>query len=125
MLSDARMTSTLPVVDMDRARRFYEVTLGLPYGGSSPEGAVRFACSGGTLELYPRSTPTHADHTSLSFEVRDIRRTVDALSERGVRFEDYDLGEIRTEDKIATLGNHKAAWFKDPEGNILCLHQTI
>jgi hypothetical protein len=42
-----------------------------------------------------------------------------------VRFEEYDAGPIRTENKVATLGNHKAAWFKDTEGNFLCLHQTI
>lgn len=123
MLTDARMSTTLPVVDMDRARWFYEQTLGLTCEGRTAEGVLRFACNGGTLELYPRDAPPRADHTSVTFEVADVRRMVDALTERGVRFRDYDLGEIRTEDKVATLGTHKAAWFEDPDGNVLCLHQ--
>jgi hypothetical protein len=40
-------------------------------------------------------------------------------------FEDYDLPGLKTERHIATMGNEKAAWFKDPEGNILCLHQGM
>jgi hypothetical protein len=40
-------------------------------------------------------------------------------SGRGVRFEEYDLGEIKTVDGLATFGPYKTAWMKDPDGNIL------
>ena len=45
------------------------------------------------------------------------------LRGRGVRFEDYDMPGLKTTDGVATLEGERAAWFRDPEGNILCLHQ--
>ncbi len=42
-----------------------------------------------------------------------------------VRFEDYDYPGLKTVNKVCVLGSEKAAWFKDPEGNILCIHQPL
>jgi hypothetical protein len=39
------------------------------------------------------------------------------LRERGVTFEQYDLGDVRMVDGLADFGMAKAAWFKDSEGN--------
>ena len=47
------------------------------------------------------------------------------LESRGVTFEDYDMPGIKTVDHIAEMGEDKAAWFTDPDGNILCLHQHM
>ena len=39
------------------------------------------------------------------------------LRERGVVFEQYDLGDVQMVDGLADFGVAKAAWFKDSEGN--------
>jgi hypothetical protein len=47
---------------------------------------------------------------------------VDQLRNRGVRFEEYDLPEVKTEDGVSTTGELREAWFRDPDGNILRIH---
>lgn len=123
MLDDAQAISMLPVVDMARARAFYEQVLGLGRADVRPNGEARFQAGGARFALYPRKTPTRADHTALSFEVSSLSSEMKALREKGVRFEDYDLPGLRTENGVCVLGAERAAWFKDPEGNILCLHE--
>lgn len=123
MLTNSKVTAMLPVVDMARARAFYEQTLGLPPPRVQPSGEARYQAGGLSFALYPRATPTRADHTALSFEVLDIASEMNALRSRGVRFEDYDLPGLKTHDGVCVLGGERAAWFRDPEGNILCIHQ--
>jgi hypothetical protein len=78
---------------------------------------------GGTLlEVYERPTAGEAQHTLASWEVGDLRAAVDQLRNRGVRFEEYDLPEVKTEDGISTTGDLQEAWFRDPDGNILRIH---
>jgi len=111
-------------VDLERACRFYRETLGLREARNTAEGGVLFQAGDGTdLEVVRRDAPTKAEHTAITFEVSDVEREINDLERRGVRFEDYDLPGLRTERHIATMGSEKAAWFKDPEGNILCIHQ--
>ncbi len=125
MLTTAPVTTILPVVDADRAREFYEQTLGLHYVGKSGDGKHLFSIASGTLALLPKPEGTKAEHTAMSFEVRDTATAVDELTRRGVVFEDYDYPGLKTVNKICVLGSEKAAWFKDTEGNILCVHQVI
>jgi hypothetical protein len=54
-----------------------------------------------------------------------VRAAVDQLRSRGVRFEDYDLPQVKTEDGIATAGDYQKAWFRDPDGNILRIHSQM
>jgi catechol 2,3-dioxygenase-like lactoylglutathione lyase family enzyme len=123
MLNQSKATAMLPVVDMGRARAFYETTLGLPVRRVRPSGEARYDVSGLSFALYPRATPTRADHTALSFEVQDISGEMQTLRSRGVRFEEYDLPGLKTTDGVCVLGRERAAWFRDPEGNILCIHR--
>jgi len=125
MLTNAPVTTMLPVVDLDRARRFYEDRLGLRPLGSAPDGKFMYACGGATLALFPKSEGTKAEHTAMSFEVDDIVSEIAELESRGVVFEDYDLPGLKTEAHVCVLGSEKAAWFKDTEGNYLCLHQSL
>ncbi|MDQ4019867.1 MAG: hypothetical protein M3188_08595 [Actinomycetota bacterium] len=60
-------------------------------------------------------------HTVAAFRVDNIDLAVASLRERGVVFEEYDLPEVRTVGGIATLGDVRAAWCKDPDGNILAI----
>ena len=124
MLTSAPVTTILPVVDADRARDFYDKALGLAYAGVSGDGKHLFAISSGTLALLKKPEPTKAEHTALSFEVSNVADAVKELTDRGVVFEDYDLPGLKTVEKVCILGSEKAAWFKDTEGNILCIHET-
>jgi catechol 2,3-dioxygenase-like lactoylglutathione lyase family enzyme len=127
MLTDARVTAIVPTTDLERARRFYGQTLGLAdTGASMPGPEAVYRCGGGTmLEVYERPTAGEADHTLASWEVDDVRAAVDELRSNGVQFEEYDLPEIKTEDGVATAGDFQAAWFRDPDGNILCVHSAM
>lgn len=124
MLGTAPVTTILPVVEADRARDFYDRVLGLTYAGKSGDGKHLFTIASGTLALLQKPEPPRGEHTAMSFEVKDIGRAVSELSTRGVVFEDYDLPGLKTVDKVCILGSEKAAWFKDTEGNILCVHEV-
>ena len=77
------------------------------------------------IALFPREEGTKATHTALSFRVADIGAAIRRLEARGVVFADYDLPGLKTVDHVCVLGSEKAAWFSDPEGNILCLHEDL
>lgn len=127
----APLTCMLPVRDLERARRFYVEQLGLQPAGLKPDGkfVLRAGGAGGAggveLALFPKPEGTKAEHTAVSFRVPDIAAAVAALQARGVQFADYDLPGLKTVDHVCVLGSEKAAWFQDPEGNILCLHEDI
>ena len=125
MLSDATVTTMLPVKDLDRARRFYEACLGLKPGGFKPDGKFVYAVGGSTLALFPKPEGTKADHTAISFRVADIGAAIKQLQSAGVVFEDYDFPGLKTVDHVCVLGAEKAAWFMDTEGNCLCIHEDI
>ena len=125
MLNSNQVTTMLPVKDMARARRFYEESLGLKPLGLKADGKFIYRCGGTELALFPRPDGTKAEHTAISFKVADIGKEIRELEARGVKFADYDLPGFKTVDHVCVLGSEKAAWFQDPEGNILCLHEDL
>ena len=127
MLGNSKAVATLPVVDLARARKFYEGKLGLKLlqaNTSVPQYQdAMYEAGGGTrVYLYQRGT-TKADHTVLAFEVKNIEQMVRDMKAKGVIFEEYDMPGLKTIGSIATVPNGKSAWFKDTEGNILALAQ--
>jgi predicted enzyme related to lactoylglutathione lyase len=126
MLTRTMITTMLPVTDVDRATRFYTETLGLHERATSVDGGrILDAGNGDAIGLMPAEAGAQSKHTVLSFEVSDLASEIRDLEGRGVRFEDYDLPGLKTVDHIAEMGNEKAAWFCDTEGNILCLHEVL
>ena len=125
MLSNAPVTTMLPVKDLNRARAFYEGKLGLKPVGLRPDGKFTYDCGGATLALIPKEGGTKADYTAVSFRVPDIAASIAELERAGVRFEDYDFPGLKTVGHVCVLGAEKAAWFLDTEGNILCLHEDL
>ncbi len=125
MLGDARIAPTLPVTNLERARRFYGETLGLRLSEEMPDGLMFASSSGGRLLVYQRSAPTKADNTACAFDVDDLDAVMRSLRQRGVTFEEYDLPGLKTVNGVATMGNRKGAWFKDPDGNILSVGQNL
>ena len=123
MLGSSQVFSTMPAVDIQRAVDFYTRVLGLKYVQipDAEDGAMFEAGSGTSIFLYEREA-TKAEHTAATFSVDDIESIVEGLAGRGVIFEQYDLGEIKTDQRgIAVMGDTKAAWFKDSEGNIIAV----
>jgi catechol 2,3-dioxygenase-like lactoylglutathione lyase family enzyme len=124
-LATSTVAMMLPVTDPDRAKTFYTEKLGLDYTGTNEEGSATYALAGGaTLVLLSRPDSTPSESTAMSFEVADVSGEVSELAQRGIQFEDYDVPGLTTIDHIATVGKDKAAWFKDPDGNVLCVHET-
>lgn len=121
MLAESRIGANVPVSDLDEAIAFYEGKLGLTLlelGEEQPY--ARFSGAGQTkLGVYKSATAGQARHTLASFVVDNVRAVVDALRGNGVVFEEYDLPGMKTEDGVATIGDTRAAWLKDPDGNIL------
>jgi catechol 2,3-dioxygenase-like lactoylglutathione lyase family enzyme len=125
MIAKTQVTCMLPVKDLARARRFYESSLQLEPVGLKEDGKFVYRCGGTEIALFPKPEGTKAEHTALSFAVADIRAEIAELKRRGVTFEEYDLPDFKTVEHVCVLGSEKAAWFRDPEGNILCLHEDI
>jgi catechol 2,3-dioxygenase-like lactoylglutathione lyase family enzyme len=119
MLRDALAVTTVAVSDLDRAKAFYGDTLGLIV---LEEGAfaVRYGTRRGSQLSVRRGHP-NVDQTVAHFEIDDIESAVRELSERGVRFEEYE--SPKTVNFIATIGAARGAWFKDPDGTVLGLRQ--
>lgn len=126
MLSAAPITTILPVIDLQRARDFYERKLGFGAATAKPDGKLVYTCAGGArLALFPKEGGTKAEHTAVSFAVADIAAAIAALEKSGVVFEDYDFPGLKTVGHVCVLGSEKAAWFKDSEGNCLCIHEDL
>ena len=122
-LATSAVSALLPVSDTDRAKGFYD-KLDLPYLGTNDEGSLMYQLSGGAmLMLLPREAGTQNPSTALTWEVSDVRAEIAGLEGRGVVFEDYDMPGLKTVDHIAEQAGTKAAWFLDPDGNVLCLHE--
>ena len=121
MLAQSRIGANVPVSDVDEAIAYYEGKLGLTLLERGEERPyARFSGAGQTkLGVYKSATAGQARHTLASFVVDDVRSVVDALRASGVAFEEYDLPGMKTKDGVATIGDTRAAWLKDPDGNIL------
>jgi catechol 2,3-dioxygenase-like lactoylglutathione lyase family enzyme len=120
MFTDRRVFPTIPATDMDRAKRWYEDKLGLKPSSETMAGAM-YELGGGGFLLYPTVYAGKAPNTLMGIVSTDIEADVAALKKRGVVFEEYDEGELKTVNSIATLGNIKGAWFRDSENNILSI----
>ena len=119
MLADSKAFSGFAVPDVAQARQFYGETLGLRV--SEEHGMLRLHPAGGRdILVYPKPDHTPASYTILNFPVDDVEATVDALTERGVRFERYQ-GFDQDDKGIQRGGGPLIAWFKDPAGNVLSI----
>jgi predicted enzyme related to lactoylglutathione lyase len=119
MLKDSRAFSGFSVNDIEKAKEFYGRTLGLKT--SESRGLLHLHFAGGTTVLvYPKPNHVPATFTILNFPVHNIDVAVEELTKRGVRFEIYDEGALKTDQKgVFRGGGPLIAWFKDPAGNVL------
>jgi predicted enzyme related to lactoylglutathione lyase len=124
MLGSSKATSGFAVNDLDKAKGFYEGTLGLTVEVLAEEhGLTRLQLADGVQVLmYLSADMTPASFTILNFEVDAIDAAVDQLGERGVSFERYD-GFEHDEKGVVRGPGPQIAWFKDPSGNVLSVLQ--
>jgi catechol 2,3-dioxygenase-like lactoylglutathione lyase family enzyme len=124
MLQRSPMYAYIPAQDVSRARQFYEQKLGFE-PGREQEGGVAYECAAGTAcFLYPTPNAGTSRASQAFWQVEDIEREVAELKGRGVVFEDYAMPG-QDANGIVTAGGAKAAWFKDSEGNVMAVIQSL
>ena len=119
MFQNSHVFFSFSVDDMKKAKDFYVGTLGLELDDTSRGLGLKLA-GGGKVFIYPKPNHVPATFTLLNFPVDDVEKAVAELSSRGIKFEIYKDGELKTDEKgIARGHGMKIAWFKDPAGNFL------
>jgi predicted enzyme related to lactoylglutathione lyase len=126
MLTNSKVTANIPASDLARARDFYADKMGLTPKEELPGDVLVYRTAGGTdFQLYRTDYAGQAGHTIAQWHVTDIESEVNDLKGKGVTFETYDLPGVQWDGEIASMeGMGRAAWFKDSEGNIMCLDQA-
>lgn len=132
MLRESRVRTTLPALDLERAKRFWGETLGLEivldrpdgvvFRGGQPAGEAMVGWSDSvTFLVYPSPNPARGGHTQMGFRVDDIDAAAAELRAAGVALEEYDTPSVKTVEGVASIagGHGKGAWFKDSEGNLI------
>jgi len=109
--------SSFAVPDIETAKKFYGEVLGLKV--SEQDDLLTMDVGGQQIFVYPKPDHAPAVFTLLNFQVDDVEKAVDELTQRGVTFERYE-GFDQDEKGIARgEGQPAIAWFTDPAGNIL------
>jgi predicted enzyme related to lactoylglutathione lyase len=124
MLSAAPIRAYIPVSNVPRAREFYEGKIGLK-PKQEYAGGVIYECGGAEVFMYPTPNAGTSKASQAFWQVADVEAEVAELKTRGVTFEEYDLPGMKMKNSIATGGGAKTAWFKDTEGNILAVSQSL
>jgi catechol 2,3-dioxygenase-like lactoylglutathione lyase family enzyme len=121
MLSDAQAIATIAVKDQSRAKRFYEDTLGLK-PEDERDGATTYKTGSTRLFVYESQYGGTNQGTSATWTTDDVDETVRELKGKGVSFEHYgNLPGLKIEGDIHVGEGMRAAWFKDPDGNVLAI----
>jgi catechol 2,3-dioxygenase-like lactoylglutathione lyase family enzyme len=127
MLSDSKVTANVPAADLDRARQFYADMLGLKPTDENPGGLIYTTDGGTSFFLYQTTYAGQAGHTIAQWHVSDVAEEVRELRGKGLKFEHYDdMPGVKWDGDVASFEgmNGHAAWFKDSEGNIMCLDDS-
>ena len=125
MLADREAVATIPVKDLDAARRFYGVTLGLTSSGDENSEFSSYRCGPTSLLVYRSKYAGTNQATAVTWLVGDeVDGIVRDLRGKGVRFEHYQLPGTKVEGDVHVTGDQRAAWFKDPDGNIIAVVGT-
>ena len=122
MFKDTKAFSSFSVDDVQKAKKFYSQTLGLEVSESYEGRLLELHIAGGrNILIYPKANHTPATFTILNFPVDNLEQAMDDLTKLGVRFEIYNEGNLKTDEKGISLSGDgpKVAWFQDPAGNVL------
>jgi catechol 2,3-dioxygenase-like lactoylglutathione lyase family enzyme len=131
-LARGHVAPRLPAQDLDRARAWYRDKLGME-PAEEREGGLRYASGDTWFGVFASTGAPSGTHTQMAWTVDDIDETVAFMRARGVVFEEYDIPGLPMVDGIVDIpGNYpslgsgeRAAWFRDSEGNLIGLGQTV
>jgi len=121
MFKDTPAFSGFAVDDVGKAKDFYGNTLGLDVEEVPGMGLTLKVGGGASIFVYPKDNHEPATFTILNFSVPDIGKAVDQLTQAGIQFERYDMGDATADEKGIYRDSQgpAIAWFKDPAGNVL------
>jgi predicted enzyme related to lactoylglutathione lyase len=121
-ISTAPLYSDIPAKDINRAHDYYQNTLGLDVQDVQQQGMLFYGSAGRNTQFLVYQTDATDSATVATFLVDDIMGAKQDLEGRGVKFEEYDMPNMKTVNGIVDYGpGGKVAWFKDSEGNVLSL----
>lgn len=123
MLTEAH--AVLPASDLRRAQDFYHNALDFDPDEEDEGNLIYTVGSGTRFEIYETSNAGTAANTQMCFLTDSFETDMARMRERGVTFEDYDFPGLKTENGVATVGDTRAAWFRDSEGNFICLTEGM
>ena len=125
MVANNKISAVVCSTDLEKSQEFYEKKVGLTVSPETIKNHLLFECGDGTtLLVYGRAAPNKADHSQVRFWSKDVASDVKELVDRGVVFDEFDIGAFKTIDHVVTSpGIGKSAWFKDPDGNTIALFQ--
>jgi predicted enzyme related to lactoylglutathione lyase len=118
MLETFPIHATVAASDIERAKTWYQEKLGL-----SPRkelmGSLWYEFAPGTwLLVYQTGSAGTAKNTQAGWTVKNIESVMERLRGKGIGFEDYDFGAMKTVNGLLDVpGVGKSAWFQDSEGN--------
>ena len=122
MLGTRDVVATIAVRDLAAARRWYEEKLGLAPVSTEGEEAVNYRAGDSKLLVYRSQFAGTNKATAATWTIDgDLDAEVRALKAKGITFEHYNFPDVRHEGDVHVMGDMRAAWFQDPDGNILAL----
>jgi catechol 2,3-dioxygenase-like lactoylglutathione lyase family enzyme len=122
MLANKDVAANIPVRDMAKAKKFYESTLGLKEVGRFGDEVVTFRSGKSDILVYRSEFAGTNKATSMTWTLGDdLEKTVKELKSKGVSFEHYDMPGLKLDGDVYVGDGMKVAWFKDPDGNTLCI----
>lgn len=120
MLANKDALATIAVTDLAAAREFYEGKLGLTHIATEETEVSTYRSGKSTIVVYRSEYARTNRATSATWGVgKEFDAIVAALNKAGVPFEHYDMPGAKQVGDAYVFGGFKAAWFKDPDGNIL------
>jgi catechol 2,3-dioxygenase-like lactoylglutathione lyase family enzyme len=121
MLGDKDAMATIAVKDIKAAKKFYEDKLGLKAVGTEGPQVVTYTSGSSRVLVYVSQYAGTNKATAVTWIVDDVEGAVQAIKSKGVAFEHYDFPDSTRKGDVHVMGDRKAAWFKDPDGNILAI----
>ncbi len=124
MLGENNVHVDIAVSDLPKSQKFYEEILGLKKIKAT-DNEVYYQSGNSTVKIYQTEFAGTNQATYASWDVEDVAKAVEQLKTKGVMFEHYDMPGVTQEGDVHVRGDVRAAWFKDPDGNILCVGNIV
>jgi catechol 2,3-dioxygenase-like lactoylglutathione lyase family enzyme len=121
------MHAVLPAADLARARTYYHDMLGMdPVEEHEAGQLLTYRVDGSMFDIYQTENAGTARNTQLCFGTDDLDEEMRGMRERGVVFEEFEIaGVMKTENGVVTDEEDRTAWFRDSEGNFICISQRL